>query len=180
MGDTDEALMAAYRDGDAAAFDVLYMRHKGPLFRYVLRGVRSRNRSVAEELYQEIWIRVVEARARYAPTARFATWLYTIAHNRLVDYWRRHELAEAPPPEEDLPAGPDADPARQAESRQTLERVAQALADLPHPQREAFLLHEEAGMTALEIAAATQSEPEAVKSRLRYAFAKLKGAAGHG
>jgi RNA polymerase sigma-70 factor (ECF subfamily) len=180
MQDTDEALMAAYRDGDAAAFDVLYMRHKGPLFRYVLRGVRSGNRSVAEELYQEIWIKVIEARARYAPTARFTTWIYAIAHNRLIDYWRRHELAEATPPEEEPPAGPEADPARQAESRQTLGRVAQALAGLPHAQREAFLLHEEAAMSVREIAAATQSDPEAVKSRLRYAFAKLKEAAGHG
>jgi RNA polymerase sigma-70 factor (ECF subfamily) len=180
MEGTDEELMAAYRDGNAAAFDVLYARHKGPLFRYVLRGARSRSRSVAEELYQEIWIRVIEARARYAPTARFTTWLYTIAHNRLVDYWRRHELAEATPPEEEPSAGPEADPARQAESRQTLGRVVQALDGLPHAQREAFLLHEEAGMSVSEIATATQSDPEAVKSRLRYAFAKLKEAAAHG
>ena len=180
MEGTDEQLMAAYRDGDAGAFDALYARHKGPLFRYVLRGVRSRSRAVAEELYQEIWIRVIEARGRYAPTARFATWLYTIAHNRMVDYWRHKEIAEAPEAEDDPPAGLDADPAHQAQARQVLGRVAQALADLPRAQREAFLLHEEAGMTALEIAAATQSEPEAVKSRLRYAFAKLKEAAQDG
>lgn len=180
MEDSDEQLMSAYRDGKAEAFDLLYMRHKGPLFRYVLRGIRGQNRSVAEELYQEIWIRVIEARRRYSPTARFTTWLYTIAHNRLIDYWRHKELGEAPPPEDEPPAGPDADPARQAEARQALGRFAKALADLPHAQREAFLLHEEAGMTALEIAAATQSEPEAVKSRLRYAIAKLKEAAENG
>lgn len=180
MEASDEQLMSAYRDGDAGAFDLLYMRHKGPLFRYVLRGVRSRNRSIAEELYQEIWIRVIEARKRYAATARFTTWLYTIAHNRMVDYWRGKELAEVPPPENEEPAGPDADPARQLEARRVLERVARALADLPRAQREAFLLHEEAGLTALEIAAVTQSEPEAVKSRLRYAVARLKEAAEHG
>jgi RNA polymerase sigma-70 factor (ECF subfamily) len=179
MEDSDEQLMSAYRDGSAEAFDLLYMRHKGPLFRYVLRGIRGRNRSLAEELYQEIWIRVIEARRRYAATARFTTWLYTIAHNRLVDHWRHKELAEAPAAEDEAAAGPDADPARQAEAREALGRFAQALADLPHAQREAYLLHEEAGMTALEIAAATQSEPEAVKSRLRYALAKLKEAAAH-
>lgn len=154
MGESDEELMAAYRDGNAAAFDALYARHRGPLFRYVLRGVKLR--SVAEELYQEIWIRVIEARRRYAVTARFTTWLYTIAHNRLVDYWRRKELAVVG---EEEAAAPDhaADPARRAQGREALSRFAQALEELPHAQREAFLLHEEAGLSAIEIAAATGS-----------------------
>jgi len=173
----DEELMLAYRDGDAGAFDTLYARHRGALFRYVLRGVKLR--AVAEELYQEIWILVIEARKRYAPSARFTTWLYTIAHNRLVDHWRRKELALVAF-DEDPPASAAADPARQAEGREALARFAKALEDLPHAQREAFLLHEEAGLTALEIAAATGSEAEAVKSRLRYAVAKLKAAVDDG
>jgi RNA polymerase sigma-70 factor, ECF subfamily len=175
MEASDEELMAAYRDGDAGAFDALYARHKGALFRYVVRGVRIR--AVAEELYQEIWIRVIEARKRYSPTARFTTWMYTIAHNRLIDHWRRKELMVVDPGQHDEPqAGLDADPARQAEAREALDRFAKALAELPHAQREAFLLHEEAGLTAFEIAAVTGTEPEAVKSRLRYAFSKLKEA----
>jgi RNA polymerase sigma-70 factor (ECF subfamily) len=174
MEASDEQLMAAYRDGDAAAFDALYARHKGALFRYVLRGVRIR--AVAEELYQEIWIRVIEARRRYSPTARFTTWMYTIAHNRLIDHWRRKELTVVDPEHDEPQAGLDADPARQAEAREALDRFAKALAELPHAQREAFLLHEEGGLTAFEIAAVTGSEPEAVKSRLRYAFSKLKEA----
>jgi RNA polymerase sigma factor (sigma-70 family) len=179
MEATDEQLMLAYRDGDAAAFDRLYERHKGRLFRYVLRGVKSR--ALAEELYQEIWIRVVEARARYAPTARFTTWLFTVAHNRLVDHWRKKELAIVPAvdtADEALHAGADeaADPARRVEDRQSLARFAAALEALPHAQREAFLLHEEGGLTAPEIAAATGSDPEAVKSRLRYAWQKLRQA----
>jgi RNA polymerase sigma-70 factor (ECF subfamily) len=170
----DEQLMLAYGDGDAGAFDTLYARHRGALFRYVLRGVKAR--AVAEELYQEIWILVIEARKRYKPSARFTTWLYTIAHNRLVDHWRRKELAVVHADEEQQPASAAADPARQLEGREALARFAKALADLPHQQREAFLLHEEAELTALEIAAVTNSEPEAVKSRLRYAYAKLKAA----
>lgn len=167
--------MAAYRDGDADAFDVLYARHRGPLYRFVLRGVRTR--ALAEELYQDIWMRVIEARRRYSPTAKFATWLYTIAHNRLVDHWRRKELTAVPAEEgEALAAGAEAAPDRRAEGRQALEKLSAAIDALPHAQREAFLLHEEAGMTALEIAAVTGSEPEAVKSRLRYAYAKLKKA----
>jgi RNA polymerase sigma factor (sigma-70 family) len=173
MEAADEQLMAAYRDGDAAAFDALYARHKGSLYRFVIRGVKQR--AVAEELYQEIWIRVIEARLRYAPTARFTTWLYTIAHNRLVDHWRRKELSMVDSDDE-VPAPGDADPARQAEGRQALERFANGLGSLPPAQREAFLLHEEAGMTVNEIADATGADPEAVKSRLRYAYAKLKAA----
>jgi RNA polymerase sigma-70 factor (ECF subfamily) len=174
MEASDEELMAAYRDGDAGAFDTLYARHKGALFRYVLRGVRLR--AIAEELYQEIWIRVIEARKRYSPTARFTTWMYTIAHNRLIDHWRRKELTVVDAEHDEPQAGLEADPARQAEAREALDRFAKALAELPHAQREAFLLHEEAGLTAFEIAAVTGSEPEAIKSRLRYAFSKLKEA----
>src|SRR6266850_361755 len=87
----DEQLMLAYRGGDAGAFEMLYIRHRARLFRFVLRSIRSR--ATAEELYQEIWMRVIEARATYKATARFTTWLYTIAHNRMVDHWRKAGLA---------------------------------------------------------------------------------------
>jgi RNA polymerase sigma-70 factor (ECF subfamily) len=175
----DEELMLAYRGGDAGAFDTLYARHRGRLFRFVLRGVKQR--AVAEELYQDIWIRVIEARRGYSARARFTTWLYTIAHHRLVDHWRHKELALAQAMEMDEPvAGPEGDPFRRAEGREALARFGRALEALPHAQREAFLLHEEAGLTAIEIAAVTGSETEAVKSRLRYAVAKLKAALDHG
>ena len=82
----DEQLMLAYRDGDAGAFETLYARHRGALYRFVLRSINDRG--IAEELFQEAWIRVIEARERYAPSAKFTTWLYTIAHNLLVDHWR--------------------------------------------------------------------------------------------
>jgi RNA polymerase sigma-70 factor (ECF subfamily) len=169
----DEELMLAYGGGDAGAFEILYARHRTRLFRFVLRSIPER--AVAEELYQEVWMRVIEARASYTPTARFSTWLYTIAHNRMVDHWRR---AGAPPvalDEHDLPDGA-ADPARHAEGRETLARFAAALERLPPAQREVFLLHEEAGLTVVEIAAATGSNEEAAKSRLRYAMAKLRAA----
>jgi RNA polymerase sigma-70 factor (ECF subfamily) len=86
----DEQLMLAYREGDAGAFEQLYKRHKGALFRFVLRSIRDR--ATAEELYQEIWMRAIEARFRYEAQAKFTTWLYTIAHNRLVDHWRKRGL----------------------------------------------------------------------------------------
>src|SRR3954466_8071984 len=86
----DEELMLAYRDGNPGAFETLYARHRGRLYRFVLRSVKSR--AVGEELFQEIWLRVIEARGHYTPQARFTTWLYTIAHNHLVDHWRKRGL----------------------------------------------------------------------------------------
>lgn len=170
--------MLAYRQGDAGAFEVLYARHKGPLYRFVLRSVRER--STAEELYQEIWMRVIEARSRYTVQAKFTTWLYTIAHNRLADHWRKRGL-KLVALENDAAAAPPADePEARAAGRQGLQRFAAALAALPEAQREAFLLHEESGMSPAEIATATGVGEEAAKSRVRYALAKLREAMADG
>jgi len=154
----DEQLMLAYREGDAGAFDELYKRHKGALFRLVLRSVRDR--ATAEELYQEIWMRAIEARSRYEAQAKFTTWLYTIAHNRLVDHWRKRGLALVSldgeePGAAEPPAGAGYEPQRILEAKQSHARFARALESLPAAQREAFLLHEEAGMNVAEIARAT-------------------------
>lgn len=166
--------MLAYRQGDAGAFDTLYARHKGPLYRFILRAVRER--ALAEELYQEIWMRVIEARGRYEVRARFTTWLYTIAHHRLTDHWRKRGL-KVVELQDDAAAAPRADdPEARAAGREDLQRLAQAITALPELQREAFLLHAEAGMTVAEIAAATGANEEAAKSRLRYALARLKAA----
>jgi RNA polymerase sigma-70 factor (ECF subfamily) len=170
---TDEALMLAYRGGDARAFETLYRRHRGALFRFILRSLKQR--APAEELFQEAWMRVVEARGRYEAQARFTTWLYTIAHNLLVDHWRKKGLSLVQLDDEPSVAAPD-NPARQAEARESLERLLKAIDVLPAAQREAFLLHEEAGLSVAEIAAVTGAGEEAAKSRLRYAMAKLKAA----
>ena len=175
----DEQLMLAYREGDAGAFEQLYQRHKGKLFRFVLRSIRDR--ALAEELYQEIWMRAIEARGRYEVQAKFTTWLYTIAHNRLVDHWRRRGLQVVSLDEEEAsaaePAGAaDYEPHRVLEAKQSLARFARVLEALPPAQREAFLLHHEADLSVAEIARATGANEEAAKSRLRYALSKLKEA----
>jgi RNA polymerase sigma-70 factor (ECF subfamily) len=177
----DEQLMLAYREGDAGAFEALYKRHKGALYRFVARSIRDR--AQAEELYQEIWMRVIEARGRYEVQAKFTTWLYTVAHNRLVDHWRKRGLALVSLDQEesggiDPPAGADYEPHRILEAKQGLARFARALEALPPAQREAFLLHEEAGMSVAEIAHATGANEQAAKSRLRYALQKLREAVG--
>ena len=170
--------MLAYAGGEAAAFEALYRKHRGPLYRFVLRSVRS---GEAEELFQDVWMRVIEARARYAPTAKFTTWLYTIAHNRLVDHWRAKGLAMVSLDDEDATvsepaAAPSAEPHRIVEAIETRDRLAAAIAALPLAQREAFLLHHEGELTAAGIAAATGANEEAAKSRLRYAMNKLREA----
>ncbi len=170
----DEDLMLAYQGGDARAFEALYRRHRSRLFRFVLRNLK--HRAAAEELYQEAWMRVIEARSRYAVQARFTTWLYTIAHNLMVDHWRRAGLALVPLDEESV-AACTPDTLRHVEGRAALARFAAALEGLPAAQREAFLLHEEAGLSVAEIAAVTGAGEETAKSRLRYALAKLKAAA---
>ena len=87
---SDEALMLAFAAGQADAFDTLYARHRAPLFRYVKR--LCRHHETARELYQDIWMRIIEKRGNYRPEAKFSTYLYTVAHNRVVDHFRRQRL----------------------------------------------------------------------------------------
>ena len=177
----DEQLMLAYRGGDGEAFAALYARHKGGLFRFMVRSVKDR--AAAEELFQEVWMKLIDARARYVPQAKFSTWLYTIAHNRMIDHWRRQGLVTVSLDEEEAiePSGPDSmQPERRAELHESGRRLLAALEALPLLQREAFLLHEESGLSVAEIAAATETEPETAKSRLRYAVAKLREALADG
>jgi RNA polymerase sigma-70 factor, ECF subfamily len=176
---SDEELMLGYRDGDAAAFDVLYGRHKGGLYRYLQR--QCRNAAAAEELFQDVWMSLIRARASYTVQAKFTTYLYRLAHNRLIDHYRKNsqvamssfedadgealeELADdrAPPPDAAM------------DSRQQALRLLALLAELPEAQREVFLLQQEGGMSVEEIARATGVNRETAKSRLRYAMAKLR------
>lgn len=182
---SDEDLMLRYAGGDAAAFERLYARHRGGLYRFITR--QCSDRGAAEELFQDVWFSVVQTRLRYRAQvgARFATWLYTLAHNRLIDWYRRNskvvwvefgggEAESAHQGQDEIAAARTEHPEVQAESRQLAARLLALLAQLPPPQREAFLLHEEGGLNVDEIAAATGTSGETAKSRLRYAVAKLR------
>jgi RNA polymerase sigma-70 factor (ECF subfamily) len=179
-GPSDETLMQSYCAGDARAFETLYNRHKGPLYRYFLRQCRIA--AVAEELFQDVWLNLIRARARYVASAKFTTYLYHLAHNRLIDHYRRqaHGLPVSYDDDpEDPPAARVAAPrvqqpdAKLALSRQ-IERLAATLGQLPEAQREVFLLREEGGLSLEEIALTTGVNIEAAKSRLRYALTKLR------
>jgi len=171
--------MLMYRDGDANAFDLLYARHKGALFRYCLRHCRQR--SVAEETFQDVWMRVIGARERYEARAKFTTWLYRIAHNRVIDGYRsdnsgRIQSLDGDEPEVEPAASPLDEPRRRASSQQQAAQLRALLAALPAEQRDVFLLHEETGLSLEAIAEISGVGRETAKSRLRYALSKLRAA----
>jgi RNA polymerase sigma factor (sigma-70 family) len=172
----DGALMLAWAGGDAAAFTELYARHKGPLYRFLLKTVKDR--AVADELFQETWSRVIAARQRYRVEAKFSTWLLQIAHNLIVDSFRRtRPQADAEETDEVMRMldAPDHERPEQVLSEfEQRRRLQLALETLPDDQREAFVLRMESGLALADIAQITGAGQETVKSRLRYAFAKIR------
>ena len=184
--ETDEALMLAWQAGDVAAFDRIYERHRGGVFRYLLR--HCRDRATAEELHQDVWLKLIAARARFDAAARFTTWLYSVARNRMIDHWRRNPAQRLVSLDDDGDGRgigdllEDSDPAGNPQGAATLLQesalLVAALEALPAAQRDAFLLHVEGGLAVGEIAALTSTPAETVKSRLRYAYKRLRASLG--
>lgn len=171
----DSALMLRYRDGDVGAFEQLYERHKDPVYRYLYR--LSGHAQTAEDVFQEVWGKIIGARKSYRPTAKFTTFLYRVAHNCFIDHLRRNKRhAGNTPLDPELHPDPGETPETVTERTLARERLELALADLPDEQRDAFLLHEEGGLTVDQIAAITDCNRETAKSRLRYAVRKLRAA----
>lgn len=171
----DSALMLRYRDGDVSAFETLYHRHNDALYRYLLR--KCRNPAAAEDIFQEVWSKIIKARDNYRPTAKFTTFLYHVAHNCFIDYLRRnkrHSNTADIEPDSQPDSGDQPDDL--AEKSLARRRLEAALNELPDEQRDVFLLHEEAGLSLDQIASITDSKRETAKSRLRYAIRKLRTA----
>ena len=183
---SDEALMLAYREGDTAAFEALFRRWRSRLYRFLLR--QCGNAAHADELFQDIWLKIVGARKGYEVAAKFSTWLFRIAHNRLIDHYRAQgrtaivSLVSYDDDSEDadrvaaLPAAATAQPEVMIERKALAEELVRHIEALPAAQRETFLLSEEGEMTLEQIAAATGVNRETAKSRLRYALNKLRAA----
>jgi RNA polymerase sigma-70 factor (ECF subfamily) len=167
--------MLRYRDGDVAAFELLYQRHNDALYRYLFR--RCRHRDTAEDIFQEVWGKIIKARENYRPTAKFTTFLYRVAHNCFIDHIRRNkrhtQIADVDPDNHPDPADL---PEMQTERSLARNRLVEALRQLPDEQRDVFLLREEAGLSLDQIAAVTGTNRETTKSRLRYATNKLRTA----
>jgi RNA polymerase sigma factor (sigma-70 family) len=192
----DHTLMAAYARGDSVAFERLYARHQAGLYRFVRRLLGTALAAQADEVFQDTWLRVVHARERWAPQgASFRTWLFTLAHHRVIDLLRRsgREVAlDAFEGEDGEPWQPDAAawqhwpaPASAAPHSEELafwrragERLLACLEQLPLPQRSAFLLHHDDGLALDEVATALEVGFETAKTRLRYAMSKLRTCMG--
>jgi RNA polymerase sigma-70 factor (ECF subfamily) len=178
--DEDAQLMLAYGRGEMRAFETLYSRHRGALYRYLMR--QTRDGEIANDLFQEVWSRVVVNRARYEPRAKFRTFLFTLAHNCFIDHCRRIKARPSSMGIEDadaadlLPADAELRPDRELERSEGSARYRAALAALPPEQRDVYLLHEESELSLEEIARVTGVGAETAKSRLRYAVGKLKAA----
>jgi len=181
----DEVLMQNYAKGEMAAFDELLARHRQPLFGYLCRMLG--NRELAEDVFQEVFIRVINARERYEKSAKFTTWLYKIAHNLCIDTFRRENFrkteslfepasnanGEDVSLQEVIPGanpGPDEIIARQ----QLSEILKRCVSRLSPEQREVFVLRQYQELSFREIAHATETTESTVKSRMRYALNNLR------
>lgn len=176
---SDEQLMLDWVAGDMAAFEELYGRHRTRLYRFLMRHLRDA--ALADECFQDIWQKVIGARAGWVPDAPFGTWLYRIAHNRLGDHWRASKYRPPAPEDADERAAriPDPDtPERHLSEFEQRRRLQLALDALPPEQREVIVLRLEQELTLEEIGAITGVGRETVKSRLRYAMDKLRAGLG--
>ncbi len=184
MSDSD--LMLSYADGQVKAFEELVSRHEKPLFNFILRSCGNASR--AEEILQEVFLRVIKYSDSYKPTAKFTTWVYTIARNLCIDKARKRSRATELSLDE--PRGSDADgptlghkladggaeAASVEYDRQAFrQKLEEALDQLPDEQREVFVLREFSGLKYREIADAVDCKVPTVKSRMRYALKALRG-----
>ena len=189
--------MAAYAAGDASAFEHLYRRHEAGLYRFVRRLLGPALAAQTDEVFQDTWLRVVRSRETWSPQgATFRTWLFTLAHHRVIDVWRRsgREVSMGDGDDGDAPWSPAADAgtpwtqwpapsaAPQADDlafwRRAGERLLGCLEQLPLAQRSAFLLHHDDDLSLADVARTLDVGFETAKTRLRYAMAKLRACMG--
>lgn len=172
---TDESLMLAWAGGELRAFETLYARHRGRLYSFLLRQLRDA--ALADEMFQDVWQRVIAARAGWQPEAAFTIWLFRIAHNRLNDHWRasRHRPPAPGDAEERVARMSDTrTPETQLSEFEQRRHLQLAMEQLPDEQREVLQLRLEQELSLEEIAQITGVGRETVKSRLRYAMDKLR------
>jgi RNA polymerase sigma-70 factor (ECF subfamily) len=171
---TDEALFQRYRRGDTGAFERLYQRHRKSLYRYLVRN--SEDTAEAEDIYQEAWSRIIRAANPFSDGS-FRAYLFRIARNVQIDRIRRNRLQLVT---DDHAVGdhPSTGPAleEQQHLQDCSDRLLREIGQLPHEQRDAFLLKEETEMSLEQIAAVVNVGRETIKSRLRYALQRLRAA----
>jgi RNA polymerase sigma-70 factor (ECF subfamily) len=174
---SDESLMLDYQAGDLSAFDKLYQRYRQNLYRFMGRQLQGESDTL-NELFQDVWLKLVRARDSYAEVSSFKTYLFQIANNTIRDHYRRaavRKIVVAMDNESEI-ADDHASPEQRAAIQQQYRRLLDAIRGLPQEQREVFLLKEEAGLSITQIADVLTENPDTVKSRLRYAVRKLRDA----
>lgn len=173
---SDDALLARYREGDGAAFEILYARHRQGLYRFLL-GLSGKP-ELADEVFQETWLSLIRSASQPQGRATFRTWLFQIARNRLIDHWRKHGAHQPlhDSYDEQLHAVGDEtnDPEQLLNLSRDSQRLESALQALPADQREVFLLRAHGDLDLAQIASLTDTPLETAKSRLRYAQQKLR------
>ena len=176
-GDEDARLMLAFQNGDSSAFDVLFRRWAARVLRYVSRMVCDAG--TAEELVQDVFVRVFKARERYVADARFSTWLYTIATRVALNELRRpqrrrpHQSLDAPEASWLAPddSGPRSDDV--AHARLVAARAQMALAEIPEHQRAALYLVAVEGLSYAEVADSLEATEKSVKALVHRARCAL-------
>ncbi|MBX3190534.1 MAG: RNA polymerase sigma factor [Labilithrix sp.] len=186
---TDEVLVVRFQSGDRAALAMLVRRHQSGLYNFALRNVRER--TAAEDIVQEAFVRVAQSAADFKADARFSTWVYTIVRNlcidqlrkaahrrhRSLDEARRGDEGDGPTlGEQTADTKSHADVERQVSGTQLKARIAAAIDDLPEEQREVYLMRELSNLRFKEIAEIIGIPENTVKSRMRYALERLQAA----
>ena len=181
----DAELMLRVRAGDTASFTALLEKHRGPVVHFLYRMVQ--NQPVAEELAQEVFLRVYRSRESYEPTAKFTTWLFRIAThlalNQIRD--RKHERNQENLDEETVDGmtrqvadrGPNVEQSMVRDAR--LNEVRTAISALPDKQRAAVMMHKYEELEYSQIARALGCSESAVKSLLFRAYETLRGRLAH-
>jgi RNA polymerase sigma-70 factor, ECF subfamily len=186
QGASDLELLGRFHTGDQAAFRALLSRYQRPVYNFVLRSFGERQ--LAEDITQEVFLRVIQGASGFQSQAKFSTWLFTIARNLCIDHGRRmkhrkHASLDASTSDAEgalrlvdrLPhAQPGTD--RSASASRIRERIGRALEHLPQEQREVFLLRQVDGVPFAEIAVICGIPENTVKSRMRYALERLQAA----
>jgi RNA polymerase sigma-70 factor (ECF subfamily) len=176
----DEQLMLAYQTGQQKAFDELYQRYRQPIFAYLMRNIGSQMQ--AEEVYQEVWLSLIKQRSRYTASASFRSYIFCIAHSRLVDFYRQQgKLSANDSIDEDeleLVACTLHQPDQQLEQQRLIARLQWCIGQIPEEQRAVLVLKLESELSLQTIAEQLNIAFETLKSRFRYAQAKLQRCLG--
>ena len=167
---SDEELIRRYGEGDLEAFSILYSRHKGGLYRYLLRQIKDK--PTAEDVFQEVWSAVIRTAKEYLANAKFTTWLYTLARNKVIDRARHLKVVETYAQQDSQEIFEDAEQFMQRQQQKLA--LKKCLDKLPAVQLDCFLLKEEANLSVTEIAKVVAATSEAAKSRIRYAYKNLR------